>query len=283
MTTTTAEQFSADSSTKTRAVSGRTLYRLSGAALIGSCILSLAGGMAHPVIDGQAHSVAALTAAASPWAQLSLYVGALLLMLGLPGMYLWVRPGVGVLGLIGIGLYFVSNATSAQSHLIVEAFVGPTIAANPATAFLVPDDDSIFAANSFATLQVVAGLIFILSLLIMGIALVRARAVPRWIGIVLGCRRRHQSDSDPAASGADRGAVGTPPWSRGGRHRLVDDQPGRPPSRLTRRWSGSDQPGSTATGCCLDQQTSVDGAEDLRNCRSRQRIPAAAPQPAPAP
>lgn len=185
MTNTSTEQVSPQLGVRTRAVSARTLYRLSGAALIGSFIFSLAGGMTHPVVDGQAHSIAALTAAASPYAQLSLYVGALLLMLGLPGMYLWVRPGVGVLGLIGIGLYFVSNATSAQSHLVVEAFVGPTIAANPVTAFLVPADDSIFAADSFVTLQVVAGLIFILSLLIMGISLLRARVVPMWIGIVL--------------------------------------------------------------------------------------------------
>lgn len=46
-----------------------------GVMLLASAVLSLAGGVTHPVVDGNAHSVASLLAPSSPWAQLSIYAG----------------------------------------------------------------------------------------------------------------------------------------------------------------------------------------------------------------
>jgi hypothetical protein len=161
------------------------LYRLSGGALIGSFVLSLAGGMAHPVVDGESHSVAALTAPASPYAQLLIYAGALLLMLGLPAAYVYLAPHVGRIGMAGLIGYFVTNALSAQGHLVVEAFVAPAIARDPAARHLIPDDGSIVASTSFASLQMVAGLAFMVSLLLIGIGLLRSGGfVPAWVGVV---------------------------------------------------------------------------------------------------
>lgn len=161
------------------------LYRSSAMALIGSFVASLIGGVLHPVIDGQAHSAAVFLAPASPWAQYGIYLGALLLMFGLPGGYLWFRERIGILGLLGFSLYFLGNAVSAQAHLVVEAFVAPVLAADPQGIQFISDRGEIFDGSAFAALQLVGGLVFVAGLLVSGIAVVLARGVPTWIGLVL--------------------------------------------------------------------------------------------------
>jgi hypothetical protein len=160
------------------------LYRLSGAALIGSFVLSLAGGMAHPIVDGRSHSAASLIAPASPYAQLLIYAGAVLLMLGLPAAFVYLAPHVGKIGMIGLVGYFLGNATSVQGHLVVEAFVAPAIARDPAAQHLIADDGTIIASGSFAAFQMAGGLIFMVSLLLIGVGLLRSRVVPKWIGVL---------------------------------------------------------------------------------------------------
>ena len=161
-----------------------TWYRLSGGALIGSFVLSLAGGMAHPIVGGRSHSVASLTAPLSPYAQLLIYAGAVLLMLGLPAAFAFLAPHVGKLGVAGLVAYFLGNATSVQGHLVVEAFVAPAVARDPAARHLIADDGSIIDSGSFLTFQTVGGMIFMAGLLLIGIGLVRSRIVPRWVGAV---------------------------------------------------------------------------------------------------
>lgn len=157
------------------------LLSLGGAALVGSAVLSLAGGLAHPVVDGRAHSVDALLAPGSPWGQLSIYAGALLLMFGLPAAYAWLAPRVGVLGFLGFSGYFLGNAVSAQAHLVVEALVAPEIARRAPE--LIPDDEAIVAAEPFALIQVVGGLVLVIGLIVLGIALVRQPGALRWAGV----------------------------------------------------------------------------------------------------
>jgi hypothetical protein len=157
------------------------LLSLGGAALVGSAVLSLAGGLAHPVVDGAAHSVDALLAPGSPWGQLSIYAGALLLMFGLPAAYGWLAPRVGVLGFLGFSAYFLGNAVSAQAHLVVEAFVAPEIARRAPE--LIPDDDAIVAAEPFVLLQVVGGLVLVVGLIVLGISLLRLPGALRWAGV----------------------------------------------------------------------------------------------------
>lgn len=162
-----------------------TLYRLSAYALVLSFVFSLLGGVLHPVIDGQSHSAEVFLAPWSPWAQYSIYVGALFLMLGLPGGYLYFREEVGRLGFVGFAMYMLGNALSAMSHLVVEAFVGPTMAADPQGRHLISDNGEIFDGAAFITLQAVGGLIFVFSLILIGIALIRSRTIPSWIGLTL--------------------------------------------------------------------------------------------------
>ncbi|MEQ3554355.1 hypothetical protein WIS52_28140 [Pseudonocardia nematodicida] len=151
-----------------------------GAMLVASAALSLAGGVLHPVVDGNAHSVESLLAPGSPWGQLLIYAGALALMFGLPAAWAWFAPRSGVLGALGFGLYFLGNAVSAQGHLVVEGLVAPAIAR--AAPELIPDDGSIIASAPFAMMQMIGGLTLLAGLALMGVALMRTAGVPRWIG-----------------------------------------------------------------------------------------------------
>jgi hypothetical protein len=162
-----------------------TLYRLSAVALIASCVLSLVGGVLHPIVDGNAHSAASFLAPRSPWSQYLIYAGAVALMLGLPGGYLYFRDRLGVVGFVGFALYMVGNALSAMAHLVVEAFVGPMLAGDPDARHLVPTDGSIVDSSSFLLLQAVGGLVFVAGLVLIGIALVRGRGLPTGLGAFL--------------------------------------------------------------------------------------------------
>lgn len=170
------------------AMNPRTLYRISAVSLLASFVLSLAGGVLHPIVDGQSHSVASLLAPMSPGAQMLIYAGAIALMVGLPGAYLWFRPVLGRIGFAGFGLYFLGNALSAQSHLVVEGFVAPAVASDPGARHLVPANGSIIDSPPFLLLQVVGGLVLVAGMLLIGIALLRARGLPTWLGafLVLG-------------------------------------------------------------------------------------------------
>jgi hypothetical protein len=161
-----------------------TLYRLSAACLIASFALSLAGGMLHPVVDGQSHSVETFLAPRSPEAQYLIYAGAVLLMLGLPGAYAFFRQPLGRTGFVGMTLYMVGNALSAMAHLVVEAFVGPALAADPDARHLVPESGAIVDSSSFLVLQSVGGLVLVGGLLVTGVAIIRAPGLPTWVGVL---------------------------------------------------------------------------------------------------
>lgn len=162
------------------------LYRLSGVSVIVAFIFNLIGGTFHPVIDGWAHSVDALSEPFNPYAQYFLLIGTLLQFLGLPAVYVWVSKKAGLLGLVGFVLYFFGGMLVILPHLTVEAFVSVPISKNhDAAHFLIPSDDSLFANPAFQNLQMVAGLVFMVSMLLIGTALLKSRAVPLWIGVVM--------------------------------------------------------------------------------------------------
>ena len=167
-------------------ITPRLLYRLSGVSVIAAFALNLIGGTLHPVVGGWAHSVEALSEPFNPYAQYLLFAGTLLQLMGLPAVYLWVSKKVGLLGLVGFALYFVANMLVVLPHLIVEAFVSVPISRDhDAAHFLIPTDDSLFANPAFQHLQLFSGLLFMLSMAIIGVALLKSRAVPLWIGVVL--------------------------------------------------------------------------------------------------
>ena len=156
-----------------------TLRRLSGAAAVAAGPLCIVGGLLHPIDNGHAHNVEALV---SPHAagSVSLLLGSVALLLGLPGAYGWIGPRLGKLGLIGFVLYFVGNVLSAIPHLVVMGFAASDLAHDHPE--LISDKDVILAAPAFEAEQIASGLGLVAGLLIFGIALLRGRGVPRWIG-----------------------------------------------------------------------------------------------------
>ena len=167
-------------------MSKNSVYRLSAAALIACAVLSVLGGSAHPIDDGQAHTVHTLTQPIFPYAHFAIWFGALLLMVGLPAAIHFLAPHVGRIGLAGLGIYFVANAVSVQSGLTVEGFVVPAIAADPAARHLIDETGTITTATWFNNISMVSGLLFMVSMLLVGIGLFRSRVVARWVGVVLG-------------------------------------------------------------------------------------------------
>ncbi|MET1004455.1 MAG: hypothetical protein ABWX96_02840 [Propionibacteriaceae bacterium] len=159
-------------------------YRLAGRLLVIAFLLCFAGGLTHPIVDGQAHSVDSLNSPASPWAQYLILAGTVALLIGLPLLYAHLAPRLGWLGLIGTALYLVGNATCAMAHLVVESMVAVPLAADPATAGLVPADGTLFPSSAFQATQMVGGPLLLLGQLLLGIAVLRAK-FPRWIGVLL--------------------------------------------------------------------------------------------------
>lgn len=161
------------------------LFRLSAGAVIAAFVLNLTGGLLHPVVNGNSHSVESLTSWTSPWAQLILLFGTVIQLAALPGVYAWVAPRAGLGGLIGFVTLYASLMLTALTHLAVEAFVSYELASDPDTAHLVPADGSLFPSTIFVALQTVFGTVYMLSLIVFGLALLRTAAVPRWIAAAM--------------------------------------------------------------------------------------------------
>lgn len=159
----------------------QTLRRLSGIALVAAGPLCLLGGLMHPVVDGHAHDAEALLRDHLA-GSLALLAGEMLLVLGLPGVYGWLAPRLGRLGLVGFVLYVVGNVLSAIPHLVVMGFAGRELAAKHPE--VVADNDAILPGAAFETEQVVTGLAFMVGLLLLGIALLRAKSLPWWVGAI---------------------------------------------------------------------------------------------------
>ena len=166
-------------------MSTTTLTRLSGLALMAAFALALAGGILHPVIGGDSHAAPSLAQPLFPTAHLLVFLGEICLLFGLPGLYATIAPKTGLLGLLGFVLYFFANATLASFVTAYEAFVVPVLAADPATSALVAPGGTIPSSAPFAVLQGVGGLVYMLGLVLLGIAVFRSGVMPRWTGALM--------------------------------------------------------------------------------------------------
>jgi hypothetical protein len=166
-------------------VSHETLDRLSGLALMGAFVLSLTGGLLHPIIGHESHSAASIAHPGFPVAHLLVFLGGALLLVGLPGLYARIAPRAGILGLVGFTLYFLANATIVQGFAAYEAFVAPVLASDPATSGALEPDGALASSAPFALLQGLGGLALMLGMLLLGISIVRSRVFPAWAGALL--------------------------------------------------------------------------------------------------
>jgi hypothetical protein len=143
--------------------------------------LCIIGGLLHPIQDGHAHSQEALVQPHTLGSS-ALLAGTVLLLIALPGVYGWIAPRAGRLGLVGFVLYFLGNLLSAIPHLVLMSFAASYLAEqHPGT---ISEQDAVIAAPAFEAEQLIAGLGLVLGLLVFAIALVRANGLPRWPGWV---------------------------------------------------------------------------------------------------
>jgi hypothetical protein len=66
-----------------------------------------------------------------------------------------------------------------------EAFIVPVLATEPTTSDLVAPGGAISSSAPFALLQEVGGLAYMLGLVMLGIAVLRSRVMPRWTGALM--------------------------------------------------------------------------------------------------
>ncbi|MDL9947578.1 hypothetical protein QSJ19_18715 [Gordonia sp. ABSL11-1] len=102
------------------------------------------------------------------------------LLLGLPVMYAWLAPRIGIVGLVGVIAYTVGNLVTATGQLTVELFVAYPLAHLPAahlpaTAGLIADDDTMLSTTAFAMLNTEGGLVMLGGPGLLGASLIRHR------------------------------------------------------------------------------------------------------------
>lgn len=162
-------------------MSANTSYRLSGVALLLGAALSIA----YLVMQGWFLGGSDITALLGPLDVVSNeigVVGGILLALGLPGLYARQAERAGIIGLIGFILVWYVNLI--QSVLLPFANVTFVSAMN---AHIIPQKVETLMTpppvwGPFFTLSMVGE---VLGMLLLAIAILRARVFPRWIGWTL--------------------------------------------------------------------------------------------------
>lgn len=156
-------------------MSSRTLFRLSGLALLIALPLQILGFVLHPASE---QVVDVLKPTYGP-AHLILFVSWMFALLGLTGLYARQANRAGVLGLIG----FVATVYTAAYHfylLLYEAYATPLLAQHEATQALIGPDGSL--AHGAGALEPLGGLLSLLAFPLLGIAILRAGVLPRLSG-----------------------------------------------------------------------------------------------------
>lgn len=155
----------------------RTLYRLSGVALLIGSLCAILGFLLHPSGDNPDNYLGFLWVPAS----LLILVGALLVALGLPGMYARQAARVGKLGFIGFLLTFVALVLFNVALGSIEALLFPALAANAATRSFLAGPPP----GAYGSVVILALLLELIGPVLLGIATLRAHVFPRWIAWLL--------------------------------------------------------------------------------------------------
>ncbi len=159
-------------------MSSKTLFRLSGLALLIALPLQILGFVLHPPSEQVADVLKPLYGPA----HLIVFASWMFALLGLTGFYVRQSHRAGVLGLIG----FAATMFAAAYHfylLLYEAYATPLLAQEPATQALVGDGPLAHGADALGPLA----FLMVLAFPLFGIATVRAGVLPRpagWLQIV---------------------------------------------------------------------------------------------------
>jgi hypothetical protein len=154
-------------------MSPQTLYRLSGISLLIGGLLTALATLPVLFIGDDSTSTIAATAA------LLRVLGGMLIVVGLPGMYLRQAERVGLLGLVGF--------LATLFYILILGVAGDTI-----NAFIVPFIASAAPAllkgslpSGLGNFFIVGGLLGLVGGILLGIVTLRAAILPRWAGLPL--------------------------------------------------------------------------------------------------
>lgn len=165
-------------------MSSTTLFRLSGLSLVLGGLFSILYLFIHPGGSGLAYYEDPMTAPA----HLVGFVAVLLVLLGLPGLYARQAERAGILGLAGTVLIFFGLAVLDGTHNVVDSIVTPALAtipeAEPLLAAGGPLEEAVQGGMQ-GTLVGVGGPMLLLGLILLGIAILRAKVLPRGAGALL--------------------------------------------------------------------------------------------------
>ncbi|GAC1508945.1 MAG: hypothetical protein NVS2B12_24630 [Ktedonobacteraceae bacterium] len=159
----------------------RTLYRLSGGTLIvGSVLLLLEEVVSTMGCPG--HDCSLQFIQSVPWLIVTLIwlIGSLLFVIGLPGMYLRQAERAGRLGFVGFVLLFLAMLLASVGFSLLQLIVFPYLAQK--------DPQLIASHNGPVTLFIffiITGLMASIGVILLGIATMRTRVFPRWMGTLL--------------------------------------------------------------------------------------------------
>jgi hypothetical protein len=156
-----------------------TLIRASGVALGTGAALSAVASAAEPFVDETTLNPV-LTAVGTVG-----IVGAMLVLLGMPGWYAVQAPRTGRLGAVGFALVFVGWAGLEVATQPFYTYVAPALYARPGNADLAKAgalDEITTAFLSYVGVMLIA---LNLGLLLFGVAMVRAQVFPRVLSLIV--------------------------------------------------------------------------------------------------
>jgi hypothetical protein len=152
-------------------MSSSTLYRLSGISLLIGSLLLIIGDISSFFSGNDQASTIAVSSA------LIRLIGAMLIALGLPGMYVRFAKRAGILGLIGFtGTFFFILMAIASETIVI--FTLPLLLTQGLLSGGAPPLGLLIISLADALLALVGGTL-------LGIAIIRAAISPRWAGAVL--------------------------------------------------------------------------------------------------
>lgn len=161
-------------------MSSTTSYRLSGIALIVGSVLTAIYYISNAFING--NDLTQLAGPVAVYGSLIGFIGSVLVLLGLPGMYVRQAQRAGILGLLGF--LFVWYVTLLQGVVVpfTSVTIVPTLVNNPATRSLLANQGSGFSFGPFFLVSLVGQTV---GILLLAIATLRAKIFPRWIAWLL--------------------------------------------------------------------------------------------------
>ena len=160
-------------------MSSQALSRLAGIALLLGGALSVAGTLIG-FLPGDPTTAAYFNSVPYFLNGMFVFVGAALVVLGLPAVIAAQATRAGALTTIGVACLILVNLIYNISNTFVDLTIFPYLATNPATHDFAQSAPPVMAVFFYAGM-----LLAVIGALTLGIAILRAGVFPRWIGVLL--------------------------------------------------------------------------------------------------